>query len=130
MVPPFKKVETLAVQLGKDEIDLLRSGLAEWGGPAHATDELAVAMGFEDVADLYTQVHRLEEAVSESKPLTAADWKRALVATEVAFVSNVFGSGLDWSTTVGLSDETTIQLLRRLQRKLGSAIATTARGAE
>ena len=52
------------MQLGKDEIDLLRSGLAEWGGPAHAKDELAVAMGFEDVADLYTQVHRLQEAVS------------------------------------------------------------------
>ena len=88
MVPPFKKEETLAVRLDKNEIDLLRSGLAEWGGPAHATDDLAVAMGFEDAADLYTQVHRLEEVLSDSKALTAVDWKRALVATEVAFVSN------------------------------------------
>ena len=30
MVPPFKKEETLAMRLDKDEIDLLRSGLAEW----------------------------------------------------------------------------------------------------
>ncbi len=41
-------------------------------------------MGFEDAADLYTQVHRLEEVLSDSKALPAVDWKRALVATEVA----------------------------------------------
>ena len=41
-----------------------------------------------DAADLYTQVHRLEEVLSDSKALPAVDWKRALVATEIAFVSN------------------------------------------
>ena len=41
-----------------------------------------------DAADLYTQVHRLEEVLSDSKALHAVDWKRALVATEIAFVSN------------------------------------------
>jgi hypothetical protein len=79
-------------------------------------------MGFAGVEDLEVQARRLREALKDSIPLAAADWTRALAATEVAFASNVLGSGLDWSSTVGLSDETTIRLLRQLQRKLGSAI--------
>ncbi len=35
MVPPFKKEETLAVRLDKDEIDLLRSGPSGWTGSRH-----------------------------------------------------------------------------------------------
>ena len=120
----------IAVHLSEDEIDLLRSGLGEWGGPAHATDELAVAMGFKGVDDLHVQARRLRAALAGSIPLTVVDWTRALAATEVAFASEVLGSGLDWTSTVGLSDEATIQLLRQLQRKLGSAIANVAGDAE
>jgi hypothetical protein len=116
-------VGPIAIQLDQQEIELLRSGLAEWGGPANATPELAVAMGFAGVEDLEVQARRLREALKDSIPLVAADWTRVLAATEVAFASNVLGSGLDWSSTVGLSDEATIRLLRKLQLKLGSAIA-------
>jgi hypothetical protein len=117
-------VGPIAIQLDQQEIELLRSGLAEWGGPANATPELAVAMGFAGVEDLEVQARRLREALKDSIPLSAADWTRVLAATEVAFASNVLGSGLDWSSTVGLSDEATIRLLRKLQLKLGSAVAT------
>jgi hypothetical protein len=50
--------------------------------------------------------------------LTAEDWRRALLAVEVVFVSDVVGSGLDWRFTSGFSDAQTIEIVRRLQRKL------------
>jgi 3-keto-L-gulonate-6-phosphate decarboxylase len=34
------------------------------------------------------------------------------------FASDFFGAGVDWATVTGLSDEETISILRRLQRKL------------
>ena len=41
-----------------------------------------------------------------------------LILTEVVFVSDLVGSGVEWETTTGLSDEVTIRLLRGIQRKL------------
>ncbi|WP_374539553.1 hypothetical protein, partial [Micromonospora aurantiaca (nom. illeg.)] len=45
--------DVVTVDLTSDQRFLLRRGLAEWGGPAHSTDELARVMGFQDRADLY-----------------------------------------------------------------------------
>ncbi|MFD2091298.1 hypothetical protein [Blastococcus deserti] len=56
--------------------------------------------------------------MTRRQPLTRRDWARALLATEIVFASNLVGSGLDWSSTTGLSDEETIALLRTLQRKI------------
>jgi hypothetical protein len=50
--------------------------------------------------------------------LSRDDWRRVLLATEVVFASDVFGSGLDWSTTTGFSDADSISLLRSIQRKM------------
>jgi hypothetical protein len=52
------------------------------------------------------------------QPLTPADWRRALLATELAFASDVLGSGVEWSTTTGWRDDETIRCLRNIQRKL------------
>jgi hypothetical protein len=46
------------------------------------------------------------------------DWARALLATELAFASEVVGSGYEWSTTTGWSDDTTVKILRSTQLKL------------
>ena len=95
---------------------LLVRGLTEWGGPAQASPQLAVAMGFTGVEDL---VHgdgvRIQEALRHHRPLSRTDWNRALLATEIAFASDVMGSGSDWETTSGWSDEETIWLLREVQ---------------
>jgi len=48
--------------------------------------------------------------------LDTTDEIRALVATEIAFASDFVGAGVDWATVIGLSDEETISILRRLQR--------------
>jgi hypothetical protein len=105
-----------------EERYVLARGLTEWGGPANCTDALAVAMGFGSVTELYTEAQRLTILIREGRPLSRRDWRRSLVATEIAFASHVFGSGRDWSITTGRSDEETIRLLRSLQLKLGRAV--------
>lgn len=103
---------------------MLDGGLVEWGGPAHCTNAMAVAMGFADVQDLFAQADRIRTELAAGRPLSRWDWSRTLLATEIVFASDLMGSGVDWSTTTGLDDVRSIQLLRGLQRKLqkGSAL--------
>jgi hypothetical protein len=110
--------ETVEIPLTDEERRLLRAGLAEWGGPAHCTEEFAVAMGFKDVEDLISQRDRLSQALANGESLSRADWARTLLATELAFVSDLIGSGVEWSTTTGFADVDTIRLLRGVQRKV------------
>lgn len=121
------KDDPIAVSLSAQERELLRSGLEEWEGPAHPTDDLAVAMGFTGVEDLLNRMQGLRTGLVESSPMTPMDWARALIATEVAFASDVYGSGWDWSSTTGLTDEETIRLLRQVQRKLIGVVAPVLR---
>jgi hypothetical protein len=79
---------------------------------------MAVAIGFTSVRDLFNSAERLIEAITSGSPLSATDWLRVLLATEIVFASNAIGSGLDWSVTTGMSDEESIAVLRRVQRKL------------
>ncbi|MFI6866573.1 hypothetical protein [Nocardia sp. NPDC050406] len=112
----------IAIELSEDEGEVLRCGLREWGGPARCSEALAVAMGFESVADLWEQGKWLRAQLISNEALSARDWRRTLVATEFVFASDVFGAGQDWSITTGYPDEQTIQILRSLQRKIGRAV--------
>lgn len=114
-------------RLSGEERRVLRAGLIEWGGPANCTDELAVAMGFQSLPDLFTEGGRIGDAIIEGRPLSRTDWTRALLATEIVFVSNVMGSGWDWPITTGFDDESTINILRSLQRKIvtGGVVGVT-----
>ena len=108
----------VSVALTREEKRLLAAGLNEWLGPAHPTEELARALGFDGLADLYAGTQAIRKALEADEALSPFDWARALAATEVVFASDVFGSGHDWPTTTGLSDVATIELLRGLQSKL------------
>jgi len=108
----------VSIELTQKEGRLLCAGLAEWGGSAQPTDELAVALGFLDVPDLLAESSRLSDALADGKPLSSLDVVRALAATEVAFASDIFGAGVDWAAVSGISDEETVAALRLLQRKL------------
>ncbi|GAA2374384.1 hypothetical protein [Dactylosporangium salmoneum] len=112
----------LTIDLTDDERYVLFRGLAEWGGPAHCTDALAAAMDFGDADGLLEEARRLKPLVRAGQPLSRRDWRRVLIATELAFASDVFGSGWDWSITCGLSDEETIKILRALQRKIARSV--------
>lgn len=105
------------------EVELLREALMEWSGPARCTDEFAVAMGFSGAVDLPGDCRRIRSALLAGDALESIDWAKALLATEIAFVSDVIGSGYEWSTTTGWSDELTIKVLRAVQRKLVRIVA-------
>lgn len=115
--------DVIVISLTSDERSLLSRGLSEWGGPANPTDALARAMGFVSKEDLWRgEGRRLQEALDHGEPLALSQWRKALLATEIVFASDVMGSGVDWTTTTGLTDEETIKLLRVVQRKVTSAI--------
>ena len=105
------------------EVLLLRTGLLEWIGPARSTEEFAVAMGFTSAGELTGQCSSIQSALTAGEPLDSMDWVRALLSTEVAFASDVVGSGVEWATTTGWSDEVTIKVLRSIQRKLVRTVA-------
>ena len=73
---------------------------------------MAIALGFRGVSDLLKEGQRIAEELRDGRALTREDWRRALLATEVVFASNVVGSGLDWVTTTGLNDDDTLRTLR------------------
>lgn len=110
--------ERVRVELDTAERRLLRAALLDWGGPARPTDEVAAAIGFSDAARLRSEAWSLWKGIEAEGRLTVSEWRRVLLAVEVVFASDVVGSGLDWSITSGLSDEESIAILRRLQRKL------------
>ncbi|MBO0853137.1 MAG: hypothetical protein J2P18_05145 [Nocardia sp.] len=64
------------------------------------------------------QNRRITSELVAGQQLTPLDWARALLATEINFSSDVLGAGAEWATVTGISDETAIQLLRSIQRKL------------
>jgi len=79
---------------------------------------MAIAMGFESVQDLFDSTDRLAGAIAAGSALSAGDWLRVLLATEIVFASNTIGSGHDWAITSGLSDEESLAALRSAQLKL------------
>ncbi|MFF3098186.1 hypothetical protein [Streptomyces cyaneofuscatus] len=109
--------------LTDEESRLLQLGLIEWCGPARSTEEFAVAMGFDGTEDLHYRSLRIRAALIAREALEPMDWARALLATELAFASDVVGSGYEWSTTTGWSDETTVRVLRSTQLKLIRTVA-------
>jgi len=112
----------MAPDLTDAERLVLTRGLVEWGGPAHCTEPMAIALGFRSVVDLFTQSDRLVDALEEERPLSRRDWTRALLATEIVFASDVLGSGVEWPDTTGLDDVETLRTLRGLQIKLAGVI--------
>ena len=101
---------------------MLDRGLVEWGGPARCTEQMAVALGFDSVADLLEEGYRIADDISNERPLTRRDWTRALLATGVVFASSVLGSGYEWETTTDLDDATTLATLREIQSRLAGVI--------
>jgi hypothetical protein len=114
--------EAVDVALTDDERFLLERGLVEWGGPARCTEAMAVAIGFDSVADLLATGYRIADDLMKGRPLTRRDWTRALLATEVVFASDVLGSGHDWEATTGLDDASTIAVLRNVQLRLADVM--------
>jgi hypothetical protein len=108
----------IAVDLQPVEREMLATGLIEWGGPAHCTDALAIAMGFASCADIEAQGSYLIPLLRRGSALTPSEWTRTLLATEIVWASDVVGAGSDASILFGRSDVEAIGTLRSVQRKL------------
>jgi hypothetical protein len=111
------KLRHVEVRLTPEEKGVLVAGLVQWGGPARMTDEVATVVGFESASAFHADTQRLRRNVERGQ-LSSTDARRALVATEIVFASDVIGAGVEWETVTGLSDVDTLRLLRGLQRKL------------
>ncbi|WP_200903781.1 hypothetical protein [Microbacterium sp. GCS4] len=83
---------------------------------------MAVALGFEGTESLLRDGAHLAKRISDGEPLSREDWTRALMATEVVFISDVIGSGVDWISTTEYTDAETIQALRTIQHKLVAVV--------
>lgn len=109
----------VTLRLTDEERGMLVSGLNEWGGPANGTQSLAVAMGFSSLEDLDAgDGQRIVEDISSGRALSVRDWTRALVATEIAFSSAVFGAADEWGPLHDGSDTYWMGVLRDLQHKV------------
>jgi hypothetical protein len=114
-------IKSVAVDLTEDERYMLVMGLDGWGGPAHPTEALAVAMGFDSVHQLEAEGERIAGEIGRREPLTVQDWTRAMVATEFAFASDSLGIGTEWVVIDGRPDQYWIRILRDLQTKVPQA---------
>ncbi|WP_082057025.1 GNAT family N-acetyltransferase [Psychromicrobium lacuslunae] len=106
------------IALEDEERELLRHGLLQWLGPAHCSESMAVAMGFDGVDDLYVQGERITKALRTRSQLSRFDWTRTLLATEIVFASDVVGAAWDWEAVAPFSDHYSLKILRKIQRKL------------
>jgi len=106
------------VELSDSELRFLRAAMLEWSGSSAPTDGLALALGFADADSLSRQTWTLWQRIERAEELSAGEWRRVLLAAEVVFVSDVVGSGLDWSVTTGITDAQALATLRGLQGKL------------
>jgi hypothetical protein len=99
---------------------LLRDGVAYWIGPIEASDEVAALMGCRNASAMTEEMRHLDSALGEGHPLTTRDVMRALLATELAWASALYGDPTDWENITGRTDEETLGLLRQLQATLSA----------
>jgi hypothetical protein len=114
----FDLDELVDYDLSPLERAVLRHGLVEWGGPAHCTEELAIAMGFSSISDLFTESNRIVDAIKNSQPMRHIDWARTLLATEIVFMSNTVGAALDWEIVTNIPELEAFRIIRGLQSHL------------
>ena len=110
--------ERVQLDLRPDERSMLVVALVDWGGPAYGSEPLARAMGFESLERLYEESQELADAISRNQPLSRRDWTRAIVATEIGFVS-ALGTGCGtWESVHGGRAERWFGVLLRLQSRV------------
>lgn len=111
--------EVVTPELAEAEVIFLRCAIGEiWGGPAHMTHEVAALLGYKGKAAFYQDQERLVHCVDGALPASRGDWRRLLLAAELAFASYDLGGAWDWQTVTGINDEASILVLRALQSKL------------
>lgn len=81
-------------------------GTRSVGGPASLTNAWARALGFKSERKFSKEATRLRKSLTRRRPLAADDWLKVIQATELAFINDSVGVGLEWSIVTGLTDIT------------------------
>jgi hypothetical protein len=109
--------ELVAIDLDDDERELMVQGLNEYFRSAKSGIPFIVLLfRLSGVEEFQALVWRLLEAVDNKEPLSAFDWSRALLLTEIAWASDLVGSGIEFAKI--RSDEEVMPLLRSIQYHL------------
>ncbi|MGB9304626.1 MAG: hypothetical protein WCB92_13410 [Mycobacterium sp.] len=111
--------ELVAIDLTDDERTLMVQGLNEFSGSAHRAALLvAPLVGLSTKEEFRGLTRRLLDTIDDKAPLSDLDWARAVFLTEIAWASDVIGSGIDFASSV--RDEKAAPLMRSIQRKVSS----------
>jgi len=108
------------IDLTTDERVFIENALSVWGGPANHGGLPFDALGFPGGwPEFDVEVMRLGTAVLDCQSLRdERAWARVLFFAELAFGSEIFGAGTEYSLTRQLPDQTGILALLSIQRKL------------
>lgn len=109
----------IAIDLTERERDFIQQTLEQWSLSAAGMPFPFQVLGLSTWEEFGELTLRLEHAVTDGEPLTDLDWARVLFLTEITWVSDLVGSGLDFEIVTGFSDTEAVSLLRGLQRKIG-----------
>jgi hypothetical protein len=112
--------ELVAIELTDDERDFVEQTLEQWASSAAWVPFPFQVLGFATWEEFGALTYRLERAALDSAALTDLDWARLLFLTEVTFASALIGSGTRFTAMTRFSDAEGIQVLRGLQRKIGT----------
>ena len=104
--------------LSAETRELLAMGASYWDGPAHADPRFAALLNFERDENPDLEFRRIAASLRANESLTVLDLTRALLATEISWVSVVLGPS-DWENVHGLDqDARTLEALRVAQDEL------------
>ena len=123
---PFDPTELVEVRLAPAELSLVEAALHELGGTASGTTMRSILTGAPDGRDSYRRRDQLLSLIRAGAPMTRMEWTRVLLFTELAFASDMIGSGVEWPIVTGLDDLESIVALRLLQRQLVGVVASEA----
>jgi len=79
------------------------------------------AFRFSDWTEFDTELNRSRDAIARRGVLSDRDWGRALLLTEIAWCSDLIGTGTEFALVNGIPDDQAITLLRSIQRKISNS---------
>ena len=104
----------VAIDLDDDERELMVQAMNEYFKSAKGgIPFLALLFRVSGVEEFHALVWRLLESVDNKEPLSPFDWTRALLLTEIAWASDLVGSGIEFAKV--RSDAEVMPLLRLIQ---------------
>jgi hypothetical protein len=106
----------ISIDLTDDERDFMRTALTEFGGTASYKPFPIKILGVSTDDEFEDLLTRLRIAIADKEALSALDWARAQLLTEMCWGSDMIGSGIDFQYSY--QDELAVPLMRSIQRRV------------